>query len=113
MASLFQIIGKHKCEIFILALIPLVAFVWYLTKQPIFPVILCALPLGALFVLRNPFFMVLMFIIFSFFRIHEVFPFLSPLKLPLLLALGSLVSIGWAVFLQKSVKPFMTIELKT
>jgi len=91
----------------------LISLLWFQTGQPIFAVILCALPIGAIIVLKNPFLMVLFFIVFSFFRMHEVFPFLMPFKLPLLLAFGSLVSIAWSVFISKKIKMFLSAELIT
>jgi len=91
----------------------LISFLWFQTEQPIFAIILCALPIGAIIVLKNPFLIVLGFIIFSFFRMHEVFPFLMPFKLPLLLAFGSLVSIAWGIFISKKIKMFLSTELIT
>jgi O-antigen ligase len=48
------------------------------------------LPLAALTAFRQPFLLCLLFILFTFFRLHEAFPALNPLRLPKLLALGSL-----------------------
>ncbi|WP_343563412.1 O-antigen ligase family protein [Kiloniella sp. b19] len=72
--------------------------VWYLGKNPLIPLALAMMPLGLLLVLSNSFLVILGFIIFSFFRIHEVFPLLMPFKLPLLLALASFAALGWNLF---------------
>ena len=88
------------------------ALVWKLSNHPIIPIIIALLPIAALFTLRNSFLIVLGFVIFSFFRIHEVLPFLMPFKLPLLLALASFIALGWNIFSGK-VKPFWTKELTT
>jgi len=112
--SIESIIGwgdRNKDIMTMLSICMLTALLWKIIEHPIIPIVLCALPIGIYMVFKLPFYMVLMFIVFSFFRIHEVFPFLMPLKLPLLLALGSLVSISWGVFISKSIKPFYTREL--
>lgn len=75
--------------------------VWFVFKHPVIPLALAAMPLGILIVLRHPYLVVLGFIVFSFFRIHEVFPQLYPLKIPLLLALASLVTLGWNVAMKR------------
>ncbi len=45
-----------------------------------------------------PSFLVLAFVCFSYFRIHEAYPILIDLKLPLLLSMASLAVVGLAVF---------------
>jgi putative inorganic carbon (HCO3(-)) transporter len=52
------------------------------------------LPLAAILAFRQPFLLCLLFILFTFFRLHEAFPALNPLRLPQLLALGSLGVLG-------------------
>ncbi|MGB0683907.1 MAG: O-antigen ligase family protein [Magnetovibrionaceae bacterium] len=62
------------------------------------PVVLVALglaPVAIVMALVKPFWMVLAFVVFSFFRLHEVFPQLYPLRIPQLLALGTLASLVW------------------
>lgn len=62
--------------------------------HPVLLVVIGVLPWAAFIALRYPFLMVLLFVIFSFFRLHEVLPFLYPFRLPQLLALGALASLA-------------------
>ncbi|MBA4791730.1 MAG: O-antigen ligase family protein [Rhizobiales bacterium] len=52
-----------------------------------------------------------LFVIFSFLRVHEAFPFMSPWRIPQLLAQLSLVVIFWHLVLARSMRPFWTREL--
>ncbi len=79
----------------------IVALAWRAVPHPLVGPVLCAVPVAALIGLCSPVLMATLFIAFSFFRIHEVFPFLSPLKLPLLLALASLAALGAALWLER------------
>ena len=76
------------------------------------PVAIAFLPLLAIFAFRNPFVLCLIFIVFSFFRIHEAFPALYPLRIPSLVAMPTLLVLAWHVFLSKSIQPFWSRELK-
>ncbi|RED43787.1 O-antigen ligase family protein [Aestuariispira insulae] len=69
------------------------AICWYALPTPFLPLLIGLLPLALIFTVRFPFFLGLMFILFSFFRLHEAFPALMPLKLPFLLAAGTLLSL--------------------
>jgi probable O-glycosylation ligase (exosortase A-associated) len=69
----------------------------HVLKHPIIAVVLALAPFGLLVVVKRPFWLILGFVIFSFFRIHEVFPQLYPLRIPQLLALASIMAIGWAI----------------
>lgn len=69
------------------------------------------LPLGLLVVLYLPQLMVLGFVVFSFFRIHESFPFLYSLKIPLMLSLASISALGWHIFVSQQLKPYWSREL--
>ncbi|AJR07350.1 oligosaccharide repeat unit polymerase [Photobacterium gaetbulicola] len=53
------------------------------------------------FVISQAFLVCVGFIIFSYFRIHEAFPVLMPLKIPQLLALASLAGLGWQLWSQR------------
>ena len=70
---------------------------WIVAPQPLVGPVLALTPLLAIPALRYPFILCLTFVVFSFFRIHEVFPYLMPLKLPKLLALGTFASLGWSI----------------
>lgn len=90
----------------------LVGTAWYFLQHPIIVIAAGVAPMGGMLVIRYPYMVCLGFIIFSFFRIHEAFPFLNPLKLPLLLALGSLGVLGWHLFLSQKIEVFWSWELK-
>lgn len=89
----------------------LLALAWY--KIP-HPAIAAAglLPLLLVAGLRLPFLLCLAFIAFSFFRLHEVFPALYPLKIPQLLALGTLGSL-MANLLTQRIQMFWSREHST
>ncbi|TCT06568.1 O-antigen ligase family protein [Aquabacter spiritensis] len=53
----------------------------------------------------------LFFVIFSFLRVHEAFPFLIPWRIPQLLAQLSIVVVFWHLVLARSMKPFWSREL--
>ncbi|GAW97408.1 MULTISPECIES: O-antigen ligase family protein [Colwellia] len=71
----------------------------YLFPHPIILIIIGLAPFVLWGMVNFSFAIVLAFIIFSFFRIHEVFPILEPLKLPLLLALAAI----FIIFLRASI----------
>lgn len=89
----------------------LVGVIWSFVPHPIVVIALGLAPLGALFVMRYTFFLVLMFIIFSFFRIHEVFPALYNLKIPLMLSMSSLMSLMWNIFITQKIRVYWRSEL--
>ena len=66
--------------------------------HPLLVIGISILSIAILTMLHYPFLMVLLFIIFSFFRIHEVIPQLIISKIPLLLSLASFATLGWNVF---------------
>ncbi len=79
---------------------------WIFVPDPKLVIVLCLLPLGALFVINQTFWLVSLFVIFSFFRIHEAIPSLYNLRIPLLLSLGSLSALMWHMFISRELKPF-------
>ncbi len=68
------------------------AMFWFAAPQPYAPLVLPLAGLAIILALRCPFYVCAAFILFSVFRLHEVFSILNPLRLPLLLA--GLVAIG-------------------
>ncbi len=88
-----------------------IGLAWRLFPHPALAVAIGLLPFAVLFVLSRPFLMVLLFLIFSFFRIHEVFPQLYSLKIPLLLSLASLGALVWHVGITREVKAYWRPEL--
>lgn len=69
------------------------------------------LPLAALVAFRQPFLLCLVFVIFSFFRIHEAFPALGPLRIPQLMAAPTMAILAWRLFGTRTVKPYWSREL--
>ncbi|MFT4925757.1 MAG: putative inorganic carbon (HCO3(-)) transporter [Phenylobacterium sp.] len=88
-----------------------VGLAWIFIPHPLVVVAAGLAPLVVINVVNYPYVVCLAFIIFSFFRIHEVFPFLNPLKLPSLLALGSLAVLGYHLFIVKNIKVYWSKEL--
>lgn len=80
-------------------------------SMPIAALGLPILTLATIFAFRFPVVICMTFMIFSFFRIHEVFPILYPLRIPQALAIGALSVLGWHLFLKKSIHPFWRREL--
>ncbi len=83
-----------------LAIVLLLALAWYKIPHPAVAAI-ALLPLLLVAGLKLPFVLCLAFIAFSFFRLHEVFPALYPLKIPQLLALGTLGSLAANLITQR------------
>lgn len=81
-----------------------------LFPHPIALLPLAVIPLGLIFILKKPFVVCLIFIMFSFFRLHEVFPQLDPIKIPLLTALGSYFVLAWHIVLTKKVQVYWRHE---
>ena len=82
------------------------ALALYIFPHPIVLVAIGLLPFALWGVLNFSFYIVLAFVIFSFFRIHEVFPFIEPLKLPLLLALAALFVIALRATISQNLNPY-------
>lgn len=79
---------------------------WYLFPHPVVVLVLAFIPLGALFIINKAFWFVLLFVVFSFFRIHEALPVLFPMKIPFLLSVGALSALLWHAFVSKELKIF-------
>ncbi|MDX2322492.1 MAG: O-antigen ligase family protein [Moritella sp.] len=84
---------------------------WYKTKMWLVPVVFVLTPLVLIGLLRIPFYIVITFIIFSYFRIHEAFPMLMPLRIPLAFSLASFFVLGWHIFLSNNIKIYWSTEL--
>ena len=91
----------------------LIGTAWKLFPHPALVVVIGILPFAILFVLKRPFLMVLLFVVFSFFRIHEVFPQIYNFKIPLMLSLASLGALIWHVGLTGEIKTYWRPELTT
>mgnify|MGYP000051489799 CR=1 FL=1 len=90
----------------LISLLMLSTFALYLFPHPIVLVVVGLTPFVLWGVVNFSFYIVLAFVIFSFFRIHEIFPFLEPLKLPLLLALAALFVISLRATISKNLHPY-------
>jgi O-antigen ligase len=95
------------CAVFCL----LLSIAWRFIPHPAIMIVVGIIPFAIIFVLRQTFLTVLLFVIFSFFRIHEVFPQLYNLKIPLMLSLGSLGALVWHVGLTRKVDTYWRSEL--
>tara|TARA_B100000809_G_scaffold191341_1_gene189996 strand:- start:167 stop:1546 length:1380 start_codon:yes stop_codon:yes gene_type:complete len=89
----------------------IVCVCWFLFPNPLVPVFLGLIPIGIIIVIYCPVHMCLMFIIFSFFRIHEAIPILYPLHIPFLLSIATILSVTWHIFLSKEIKPYGRPEM--
>lgn len=94
-----------------IALSVILSAVWFAVPHPLVIAVFAIIPIALVLVLKLPFMVCLGFILFSFFRLHEAFPFLMPFKIPLLMALGSLVALTWHLIITRKIKPFLTQEL--
>ncbi|MFM2590011.1 O-antigen ligase family protein [Vibrio sp. TBV020] len=86
---------RTKASMYMTGLCLLLGGVWLVVPHPLLVIVLCFAPLGILFVLNQTFWFVSLFVLFSFFRIHEALPALYSLKIPLLLSLGALSALLW------------------
>jgi len=100
--------GTNRATQFLIAMLPcmLILLGWVVIPHPLVGIAIGLSPLLVLFVLKYPYFMVLLFVLFSFFRLHEVFPQLYSLRIPLLLSLASLGALVWHVGLTRKVLPY-------
>ncbi|WP_051119181.1 O-antigen ligase family protein [Vibrio campbellii] len=89
-----------------------IAAAWLVMPHPIFIVAICFAPLAILFVLNQTFWLVTLFVIFSFFRIHEAFPVIYNFKIPLLLSLGALGALSFHLLISRQLTVFWHPSLK-
>ncbi|MEF1282512.1 O-antigen ligase family protein [Vibrio sp. M250220] len=82
------------------------AAIWMFVPHPAIVIVLCFAPLGVLFVLNQTFWLVSLFVLFSFFRIHEAIPALYSLKIPLLLSVGALAALIWHSLISRQLTTF-------
>lgn len=77
---------------------------WSVFPHPALPLAIALIPIATLFVLSQTFWLVTLFVLFSFFRIHEAIPALYSLKIPLLLSMGALFALLWHTLISQSLK---------
>jgi len=95
----------------VFSLCAVIGILWMLIPHPAIVIAIGLIPLAVMLTLNQPFLMVLLFVVFSFFRIHEVFPQLYHFKIPLLLSMASLGALLWHVGLTRKVETYWRPEL--
>lgn len=88
----------------------IVGIIWYFIPHPLLIIAVGIIPIGIYYSLNNPFFIVLLFVIFSFFRLHEVFSVLYDFKIPKYLSIISLTAFIWQVFIHRKIQLFWCRE---
>jgi probable O-glycosylation ligase (exosortase A-associated) len=109
-----MILGTQNQSTQALLTLPLclvIGILWKLIPHPAVAIAIGLLPLAVLLTLNQPFLMVLLFVVFSFFRIHEVFPQIYNFKIPLLLSMASLGALIWHVGVTRKVEVYWRPEL--
>ncbi len=107
--QLINQLSRWQQALLAIAFSVLLSVLWLLLPHPLVAAI-AILPLGIVATIQMPFLLCLMFIAFSFFRLHEVFPTLYPLHIPQLLAIATLGSL-LLNFIIKRINIFWTREL--
>jgi probable O-glycosylation ligase (exosortase A-associated) len=102
-------IGRWQQAVIAVALCAFLSALWLRLPHPSIAAV-AILPIGMVISIQMPFLLCLMFIAFSFFRLHEVFPVLYPLHIPQLLAVATLGSL-LLNFILKRINIFWTREL--
>ncbi|MGF1563554.1 MAG: O-antigen ligase family protein [Geminicoccaceae bacterium] len=91
----------------------LVGAVWLMAPHvplPALALLIAALPVAVWLLFQAPLVLVVGFICFSLFRVHEVILPLKPLRIPQLLALGALAALA-LMFFTRRLRAYLTIEL--
>ena len=83
---------------------------WFYLPSPLLIVGLALTPIAMALVIKQPYILCLAFIALSFFRLHEAFPQLYDLHLPLILAIASMVVLGTQLAAGR-IKPYWSREL--
>ena len=84
---------------------------WKLIPHPLIAVVIGLVPIAIIVTLRAPLIMVVLFVAFSFFRLHEAVEQLMPFKIPLLLSLGAVSGLAWGLLITRYIKPWWTKEM--
>ena len=84
---------------------------WFFVPDPLTPIAVI-LAAGALyFAIAQPYVTCIIFLVFTYFRLHEAFPVLYSLRLPLICSVLAIISIGWHMTISKEIRPFWRREL--
>ncbi|PNQ54029.1 hypothetical protein C1141_18060 [Vibrio agarivorans] len=84
----------------------IIGLFWLALPDPFMILAICAAPLAVIFSLRYTFWLVTLFVIFSFFRIHEAFPIIYDFKIPLILSIFALGAISFHLFISRDIHVF-------
>ncbi|WP_235956218.1 O-antigen ligase family protein [Grimontia sedimenti] len=95
------------------AFVALSCLLWLVIPHPVIPIAIGLVPLAILITLSQPVLLGLLFIAFSFFRLHEAFAPLYNFKIPLLLSLGTLTTLAWHIGISGKLKMWSSKELNT
>lgn len=95
------------------AFVALSCLLWLVIPHPVIPIAIGLVPLAILITLSQPVLLGLLFIAFSFFRLHEAFAPLYNFKIPLLLSLGTLTTLTWHIGISGKLKMWSSKELNT
>lgn len=86
--------------------------IWYFDHSPMAIVAVAALPLALLITIRSPILVCALFVSITFFRIHEAYPFLEPLKLPFIFGSLMFASLALQWLVMGKIVPFWMPELR-
>lgn len=109
--SMIDLSNIRKKYVIVGAICCIISMLWLKIENPFLILAVSGAPIAIIFILWKPFLMVLLFVIFSFFRLHEVFPQIYNFKIPLLLSLASLFSLFWHVAISKKIEVYLTKDL--
>lgn len=96
---------------FVAILCCIIGTVWLLVPHPLVVIALALVPTAILLIVYFPVPIGLLFIIFSFFRLHEAIPVLYSLRIPLMLSIATISTIAWHTVITKKIKPYSRPEL--
>ena len=109
--SILATFDIQKKTIIVVLICLAISITWLKIQNPFLILAISIAPISIIFVIWKPFLMVLLFVVFSFFRLHEVFPQIYNFKIPLLLSLASLFSLFWHVAISKKIEIYCTKDL--
>ncbi len=89
----------------------LLSISWWMMPHPLWPLAFAILPMAIMLIIALPFELVLLFVIFSFFRIHEIIPALYHLKIPLMLSISAILSLLWHIAITRKIELWWSREL--
>lgn len=87
-------------------------YVWMQAPSPIVPFVLAFGLMLGLIAFRQPYLACLIFIAFSYFRLHEIFPALNPYSLPLLVSVLAISVLIFHTVILRSIDMTWPIEFK-